>query len=141
LLSLSLHVRLDHSIIGVSNWETSNQFYRDILGAELVPHGPGRVAYRLGDTQLNVHGPGVAATDNVARLPVRPGNSDLCFVWPGPIEEAMAHLDRHGVEIETGPILRLGAKGEGISVYFRDPDGGLREFITYGSAAESEPCP
>jgi catechol 2,3-dioxygenase-like lactoylglutathione lyase family enzyme len=131
----SLPLRIDHTIIGVSDWEASNQFYRDVVGAELVPHGPDRFAYRLGDTQLNVHGPGVDATDNVARLPVRPGNSDLCFVWPGPIEEAIAHLDRQGVEIETGPVLRLGAKGHGTSVYFRDPDGSLLEFISYGSGA------
>ena len=124
-------LRIDHLVIGVSDWEISNQFYRDVLGAEIVPHGRSRFAYRLGDTQLNVHGPGVNASSNVARLPVRPGNSDLCVVWPGPIEEAMAHLDRHGVEIETGPVLRLGAKGEGTSVYFRDPDGSLLEFISY----------
>ena len=44
-------VSLDHSIVAASDWEVSNQFYRDVLGAELVPHGPGdRVAYRLGDT-------------------------------------------------------------------------------------------
>jgi catechol 2,3-dioxygenase-like lactoylglutathione lyase family enzyme len=78
-----------------------------------------------------VHGPGVDLSDNVARLPVRPGNSDLCFVWPGPIAEAVAHLERQGVEIETGPVPRLGAQGSGTSVYFRDPDGSLLEFISY----------
>jgi catechol 2,3-dioxygenase-like lactoylglutathione lyase family enzyme len=70
-------------------------------------------------------------SDNVARLPVRPGNSDLCFVWAGPIEEAAAHLERHGVEVEMGPVERLGAQGRGTSVYFRDPDGSLLEFISY----------
>jgi catechol 2,3-dioxygenase-like lactoylglutathione lyase family enzyme len=124
-------IRLDHSVIAVSDWDVSNRFYRDVLGAELVEHGPGRVAYRLGDTQLNVHGPGVDISSNVARLPVQPGNSDLCVVWPGPIEEAVAHLGRHGVEVETGPVERLGARGLGTSVYFRDPDGSLLEFISY----------
>jgi catechol 2,3-dioxygenase-like lactoylglutathione lyase family enzyme len=125
-------IRLDHSIIAVSDWKVSNRFYSDVLGAELISHGVGdRVAYRLRDTQLNVHGPGFFPTDNVARLPVRPGNSDLCFVWPGPIEGAIAHLAAHGVEVETGPVTRLGAQGEGTSVYFRDPDGSLLEFITY----------
>jgi catechol 2,3-dioxygenase-like lactoylglutathione lyase family enzyme len=127
-------IRLDHSVIAVSDWEVSNRFYRDVLGAELIPHGQGaRVAYRLGDTQLNVHGPGVDASDNVARLPVQPGNSDLCFVWPGPVEEAVSHLERRGVEVETGPVKRLGAQGEGASVYFRDPDGSLLELISYDS--------
>jgi catechol 2,3-dioxygenase-like lactoylglutathione lyase family enzyme len=127
-------IRIDHSVIAVSSWEVSNRFYREVLGAELISHGQGeRVAYRLGDTQLNVHGPGIDAGDNVARLPVRPGNSDLCFVWPGPIEEAVAHLERHGVDVETGPVTRLGAQGDGTSIYFRDPDGSLLEFISYGA--------
>jgi catechol 2,3-dioxygenase-like lactoylglutathione lyase family enzyme len=126
------NIRLDHSVIAVSDWDVSNRFYRDVLGATLVEHGPGRWAYRLGDTQLNVHGPGVDVSSNVARLPVRPGNSDLCFVWPGAIDEAVEHLGRHGVEVETGPVERLGAQGHGTSVYFRDPDGSLLELISYG---------
>lgn len=127
-----LRVRLDHVVIAVSDWDVSNSFYRDVLGAELVPQEPPRVAYRLGDgTQLNVHGPGVDVADNVARIPVRPGNSDLCLVWPGPIEDAVAHLERHGVSIETGPVARHGARDGGTSVYFRDPDGSLLELISY----------
>jgi catechol 2,3-dioxygenase-like lactoylglutathione lyase family enzyme len=124
--------RLDHAVIAVTDWERSTRFYRDVLGADVVPHGePPRIAYRIGDTQLNVHGPGVDVSDNVARLPVQPGNSDISFEWPGPIEEAREHLRRHGVSIETGPVARIGARGEGVSVYFRDPDGSLLEFISY----------
>jgi catechol 2,3-dioxygenase-like lactoylglutathione lyase family enzyme len=124
-------IRVDHCVIAVSDWEVSNRFYRDVVGAELLEHGPGRWAYRLGDTQLNVHGPGVDVSPTVARLPVQPGNSDLCFVWPGPIDEAVEHLERQGVEIEKGPVERLGAQGSGTSVYFRDPDGSLLEFLSY----------
>ncbi|MGD9537741.1 MAG: VOC family protein [Alphaproteobacteria bacterium] len=124
-------VKLDHCVIHVSDWERSNAFYRDVLGAALVPvHG--RWAYRFGDTQLNVHGPGVDAGP-VARIPVPPGGSDLCFEWPGPIEGAIAHLERHGIAVELGPGKRSGARGTGISVYFRDPDGSLMEFISYAS--------
>ncbi len=68
----------------------------------------------------------------MARLPVRPGNSDICFRWPGPISEAVAQLREHGVAIETGPVARPGAGGNGMSVYFRDPDGSLLESIPYG---------
>jgi catechol 2,3-dioxygenase-like lactoylglutathione lyase family enzyme len=124
--------RLDHTVIAVSDWEVSNAFYGDVVGAQIVDVGAGRFAYRIGDTQLNVHGPGVDVSDNVARLPVRPGNSDLCLVWPGPIEGAVSHLAERGVEVELGPIERFGARGRGTSVYFRDPDGSLLEFISYG---------
>jgi catechol 2,3-dioxygenase-like lactoylglutathione lyase family enzyme len=86
--------------------------------------------YRFGDWQLNVHGPGFAGLN--AEKPVEPGNSDLCFVWPGPIEEALEHLARHEVEIVAGPLEReSGARGRGRHVYFRDPDGSLLEFVSY----------
>ncbi len=134
-MTAPVRVRLDHTVVAVTDWELSNRFYGDVLGAELVPMEPApRVAYRFADgTQLNVHGPGVDVGGNVARNPVRPGNSDICFVWPGSIEDAVAHLERHGVVIETGPVGRLGARGEGTSVYFRDPDGSLVELISYST--------
>ena len=37
----------------------------------------------------------------------------------------------NGVRIESGPMQRFGAKGAGTSVYFRDPDGSLMEFMSY----------
>ena len=123
-------VAFDHCVLHVSDWGRSNAFYRDVLGAELVPVGT-RWAYRFGGEQLNLHGPGVEATP-VARVPVPPGGSDLCFEWPGPIEEAVEHLRCRGVEVELGPVGRFGARGAGTSVYFRDPDGSLLEFISYG---------
>jgi catechol 2,3-dioxygenase-like lactoylglutathione lyase family enzyme len=123
-------MKLDHCVIHVSDWERSNPFYRDVLGAELVDRGHGAWSYRFGDAQLNVHGPGVDPHP-VARTPVTPGNSDLCFEWMGPIEEAATHLRHHGVEVEEGPVARNGARGPGRSVYFRDPDGSLMEFISY----------
>ena len=126
---MALPLRLDHCVIHISNWDVSNAFYRDVLGAELVPMATGW-AYRFVTQQLNVHGPGVDPTP-VARLPVQPGNSDLCFVYDGPIEDAVAHLDAQGVPIELGPVERPGARGEGRSVYFRDPDGSLLEIISY----------
>ncbi len=127
---MPLPTRLDHCVIHVSDWERSNAFYRDVLGAELVARNPGW-AYRFGDKQLNVHGVGIRPAE-VARLPVQPGNSDLCFEWMEPIEAAIAHLNRHHVAVEAGPMQRFGAKGSGTSVYFRDPDGSLMEFIVYG---------
>ena len=126
------NVKLDHCVIHVSDWEISNTFYRDVLGAELVPRESGW-SYRFGDEQLNLHGPGVSPAP-VAKLPVQPGNSDLCFEWPGPIDEAREHLERNGVEVEMGPVERFGARGTGTSVYFRDPDGSLLEFISYYEA-------
>ena len=124
-------LRLDHLVIAVSDWERSNAFYRDVLGAEIVELDLGRVAYRLADgQQLNVHGPGATPYPRAAD-PVHPGNSDLCFVWDGTPAEAVTHLEAHDVDVEAGPVPRTGAHGAGTSVYFRDPDGSLLELIVY----------
>jgi len=123
---------LDHCVIAVSDWERSNRFYAEVLGAELVELDKGRYAYRFGEQQLNVHGPGSEPHPRAAD-PVRPGNSDLCFSWDGPIEAAAEHLRANGVEVELGPVERTGAKGGGASVYFRDPDGSLLELISYAA--------
>jgi catechol 2,3-dioxygenase-like lactoylglutathione lyase family enzyme len=128
---VALPVSLDHCVIHVSDWDRSNSFYTTVLGAELVRRPIG-YAYRFGNQQLNVHGPGVQPAE-VARLPVAPGNSDLCFEWSGPITDAIAHLARCGIAIERGPMQRFGVKGPGTSVYFRDPDGSLMEFMSYQS--------
>jgi catechol 2,3-dioxygenase-like lactoylglutathione lyase family enzyme len=121
--------RLDHVVIAVSDRGRSDAFYRDVVGAEIVERD-GRVFYRVGDQQLNVHAPGTKPAA-VARVPVAPGNSDLCFEWVGPIATAVAHLRENGVPIELGPLRRYGSRGEGTSVYVRDPDGSLIEFIAY----------
>jgi len=120
---------LDHCVIAVSDWDRSNAFYAGVLGADVVARGDGYV-YRFGANQLNIHGPGVDGEPNAAP-PVVPGGSDLCFVWDGAIETAVAHLTDLGVPIELGPVPRFGARGDGTSVYFRDPDGSLLEFIAY----------
>ena len=124
-----MRVHLDHVVIAVSDRRRSDPFYRDVVGAEVVER-EGRAFYRIGDQQLNVHAPGVTPAA-VARVPVAPGNSDLCFEWTGPIADAIAHLARHGVAVELGPLVRSGARGSGTSVYFRDPDGTLLELISY----------
>jgi catechol 2,3-dioxygenase-like lactoylglutathione lyase family enzyme len=123
-------VGIDHCVIAISDWDRSNAFYRDVVGVELVQRKGGWV-YRIGDEFLSVHGPRFDAKW-VARDPVRPGNSDLCFVWSGPIEDAVARLEAFAVEVEAGPLDAVGPLGRrGRHVYFRDPDGSLLEFVSY----------
>ena len=124
--------RLDHCVVHVPDWERCNAFYRDVIGAEIVPVAGG-FAYRLPNGQLNLHGPGQIGTPRAAK-PVEPGNSDLCFVWPGTVEEAREHLRAHGVEL-AGELEGAFARGRGRSVYFRDPDGSLLELVSYASGA------
>jgi len=131
---VSVGLRIDHCVIAVSNWQRSDAFYRDVLGAEVERRDDWSARYRFGDWQLNVHGPGFAGLS--AAVPVAPGNSDLCFVWPGAIEDAVQHLERHGVAVEHGPADTTATVGAGRHLYFRDPDGSLLELVSYEPRAD-----
>jgi catechol 2,3-dioxygenase-like lactoylglutathione lyase family enzyme len=127
---VSRPLALDHCVIAVSDWARSNAFYERVLGAEVEQRDEHSGRYRFGDWQLNVHGPSFRGLN--ARKPVEPGNSDLCFVWDGPIEDAVEHLRSCGVELEAGPLdADRGARGPGRHVYFSDPDGSLLELVSY----------
>ncbi len=100
-------IRLDHCVIHVSDWERSNAFYRDVLGAEVVALGS-KWAYRFGDTRSICMALAWNATP-VARIPVPPGGSDSVLY--------LARLDRQRPRriwrsrvcpIELGPAARVG---------------------------------
>lgn len=62
----------------------------------------------------------------------KPPCGDLCFVWDGTPASLKATLDRAGVKGVEGPVGRQGGRRKtGSSVYVRDPDGNLLEFIIY----------
>jgi catechol 2,3-dioxygenase-like lactoylglutathione lyase family enzyme len=124
-------VPLDHVVIAVSDRAAAVAFYTGLLGAEVLERPEGRIAFRVGDQVLNVHEPGLPATP-LAGDPVRPGNSDLCFAWPGSPQLALELVRTVGAELVEGPVPRTGARGPGQSVYCRDPDGSLIELISYG---------
>jgi catechol 2,3-dioxygenase-like lactoylglutathione lyase family enzyme len=68
-----------------------------------------------------------------------PGCGDFCFVWDGEIQEAIDFVAGKGIHLEFGPVERTGARAQsldlGDSIYFRDPDQNLLEFIAYRHAS------
>jgi catechol 2,3-dioxygenase-like lactoylglutathione lyase family enzyme len=92
------------------------------------------------NAKLNFHGPALWQDASfAARGPTaQPGCGDLCFLFEGTIDEAVALIGNAGAEIAYGPIDQPGGadrgRREGTSVYTRDPDGNLIEFMTYPSA-------
>lgn len=89
----------------------------------------------FGKNKINVHCPAMWKTpDFDLRGPAAlPGCGDFCFVWEGNAEELHNMLGRAGADIVAGPVELLGARGKGTSVYTRDPDSNLLEFIIYDS--------
>ena len=121
--------RIDHFVLKVNDIEESCDFYRRVLGMEVIRFGEGRTALRFGDHKINLHprekGPGL-----VARAPSI-GGGDFCLITDTPMDEVVRHLGAEGVEIIQGPDTRSGALGPITSVYFRDPDGNLVEVSNY----------
>jgi len=53
-------------------------------------------------------------------------------VWEGTAESVRAVLANAGARVEIGPVPREGGRRKiGSSVYVRDPDGNLLEFMIY----------
>jgi catechol 2,3-dioxygenase-like lactoylglutathione lyase family enzyme len=87
----------------------------------------------LGDQKINVHAPALwQREDFTLRGPTaQPGCGDLCFVWEGGAERLRETLAAARAEIIAGPVELPGGRGMGTSVYVRDPDANLLEFIIY----------
>ena len=116
-------------------------FYR-ALGCEIAEH-PAVVSVYVGDQMINFHRPALWQRGFSLRAPAAvPPCGDLCFVWEGSAASLQALLAGAGAEIEEGPVARDGGRrAKGTSVYTRDPDGNLLEFIMYGedsAATEGE---
>ena len=94
-------------------------------------------AVQVGDhSKINVHPPKLWQNAKFeARGPTaQPGCGDLCFFFDGSLEAAEKLIVDAGSEVAYGPYDKKGG-GEGgqqgTSIYCRDPDGNLLEFMTY----------
>ena len=126
---------LDHVAITVADVERTLKFYREVLAATTHFEDAWRegkipvVLLQVGASRLSVHD-AASPAEPYAKQPT-PGSGDICFRWDGPIAGAAAHLEDCGVGVIVGPVPRPAADGSaGQSVYFRDPDGNLLEFLS-----------
>ena len=135
-------VRFDHASVPTDHPEEMMAFYESmgftILDADAFRSGERRIfSIAFGDNKINVHGPDFwPSEDFTLRGPTaKPGCGDLCFVWDGGLEDLQAALEATGAPIEEGPVPREGGRGGGrdwgVSIYTRDPDQNLLEFIVY----------
>jgi catechol 2,3-dioxygenase-like lactoylglutathione lyase family enzyme len=122
----------DHVALPLQNTEAMVTFYRS-LGFPMNETA-NAVSVYVGDQMINFHRP--ARWQDPAftlRAPAaRPPCGDLCFVWEGTPASLTAMLDRAGAKVVEGPVDRQGGRRKtGSSVYVRDPDGNLLEFMIY----------
>ena len=124
----------DHVAIPIDQVDAMLRFY-EALGFEVRDaQAPAFYALHFGAQKINFHGPPAWRSPRFAlRAPAaRPGCGDFCFVWEGSEAELAARLAILDAPIVEGPVRRDGGRGEtGVSVYIRDPDGNLLEFIRY----------
>ncbi|HAD09055.1 MAG TPA: VOC family virulence protein [Porticoccaceae bacterium] len=127
----------DHVAIPMIDVEAMVAFYRD-LGFGVSDDYDGRVyAVQCGDNKINLHTPALWQSEKFTlRGPsAKPGCGDFCFVWAGSETDLHEALAKVGAEIEVGPVERIGGRNggrdSGTSVYTRDPDRNLLEFIIY----------
>ena len=121
--------RIDHIVLTVFDIDRTLDFYSRVLGMEPVTFAGGRRGLAFGRQKLNLHQAGREFEPKALRP--APGAIDLCFITEGALEDVMASLREHGVQIIDGPVDKTGALGPMKSVYFRDPDGNLIEVSRY----------
>jgi len=121
---MGLISHLDHLVLTVMDIEKSIAFYTRVLEMEKVTF-KGRKALKFGHSKINLHQSG-HEFEPKAMHPTA-GSSDLCFITKKPIDEVLTHLRTCDVTCIEGPVKRTGARGELLSIYFRDPDGNLIE--------------
>jgi catechol 2,3-dioxygenase-like lactoylglutathione lyase family enzyme len=121
---------LDHLVLTTANEAQCLRFYTEVLGMKLESFIGGtppveRKAFMFGNQKINLHVKG-REFEPKAHTPV-PGALDLCFLASVPLDEVIAHLEKLGVPIAEGPVMRTGATSKIRSIYLRDPDLNLIE--------------
>jgi catechol 2,3-dioxygenase-like lactoylglutathione lyase family enzyme len=122
---------IDHVALPLQNTDAMIAFY-EALGFTCEQNRV-LVTMHLDQQMINFHRPELWQRGFELRAPAAtPPCGDLCFVWGGSSAALQATLDGAGAVIEAGPVARPGGRRtEGTSVYTRDPDGNLLEFIQY----------
>ena len=122
----------DHVAVPMQNPPAMIAFYRR-LGFQMTEN-ENAVSVYIGSQMINFHRP-TRWQDPAFTLrapAAKPPCGDFCFVWDGTPASLKTLLENAGVKIELGPADRAGGRRKtGSSVYVRDPDGNLLEFMIY----------
>ena len=123
---------LDHVAVPMQNTAAMMAFYRG-LGPD-VTETPRACSVHIGSQMINFHRPETWQDPAFTlRAPgTKPPSGDFCVVWEGSEAELRSLLEQVGARIEEGPVERRGGRRVmASSIYVRDPDGNLLEFMRY----------
>ncbi len=124
--------RIDHLVFRVRDLGRSVHFYSAVLGCEVVRRRDdlGLIHIRAGTSMVDLISiDGKLGRVGGAGAEVEGRNVDhLCLRIEPFIEESIVHhLQQHGIAQRGPASLNFGAEGEGLSLYFDDPDGNVIE--------------
>ena len=130
-------VAIDHIVLSVADVERSLAFYSETLGlpAERVE------AWRRGELRFPSVRVNEATIIDLVKAADRAPEDALnlahfCLVTDAEdLGAVQRELEAAGIVIERGPGMRSGARGNALSLYFRDPDNNLIELRTYAGVA------
>ncbi|MCI4569034.1 VOC family protein [Lysobacter sp. CFH 32150] len=137
--------RIDHIVFRVSDLSRSIDFYRTVLGCDVVRQREhlGLVHLRAGASMIDlVSVDGKLGSRGGAAPAITARNVDhLCLrIEPFNEPDLIAHLSKYGLAPLGSAEVNFGAEGDGLSLYFPDPDGNVIELKGPSvTAATSEP--
>jgi glyoxylase I family protein len=124
--------RIDHIVFRVSDLDRSIAFYSHTLGCQVVKRRPelGLIHLRAGESMIDL----ISLTGPLGQAggsgPGREGRNvdHLCLrVDPFNEQALSAHLQKCGARVRGPASINFGAEGNGLSLYFEDPDGNVVE--------------
>ncbi|WP_448142930.1 VOC family protein [Stenotrophomonas bentonitica] len=120
--------RIDHLVLRVQDLQRAVAFYRDVLGCTVARERPtlGMVHLHAGSSMIDlISVEGALGSRGGPAAGAQGRNLEHLCLRIEPFDEAALreHLKMHGVVVDGQVSSNLGAEGDGLSLYLRDPDG------------------
>lgn len=124
--------RIDHIVFRVRDLNKSVEFYRSVLGCDVVRQRKelGLVHLRAGASMVDLVSVDGTLGQQGGAAPAAEGRNvdHLCLrIQPFDEPDLIRHLTEHGLSPLGKAEIRFGAEGDGLSMYFEDPDGNVIE--------------
>ena len=139
--------KMDHIVINAVDIESSLNFYTNLLdlpGERIEEFKNNQVPFPsvriTADTIIDLFPKNMWEKTNPESV-CRPNLNHFCLSTDKTSWELLQkRLTENGIPLDDGPVKRWGARGSGISVYFRDPDNNVIEVRYYESEEADMPC-